>query len=84
MQLPKGRDQILAVLGVLAAGATYVPIGFDQPVGRRAEILRTGDIVAAMTVPGADLGVPIPTPTSSSPPVRPVCPRASTCRTAAR
>ncbi|MBF6251633.1 non-ribosomal peptide synthetase [Nocardia farcinica] len=61
VQLPKGRDQILAVLGVLAAGATYVPIGFDQPVGRRAEILRTGDIVAALTVPGADLGVPIPT-----------------------
>ena len=31
VQLPKGRDQILAVLGVLAAGATYVPIGLDQP-----------------------------------------------------
>ncbi|MEU7765380.1 amino acid adenylation domain-containing protein [Nocardia sp. NPDC049190] len=60
VQLPKGPDQILAVLGVLAAGATYVPIGFDQPVGRRAEILRTGAIVAAVTVPGADMGVPIP------------------------
>jgi hypothetical protein len=44
------------VLGVLAAGATYVPIGFDQPVGRRAEILRTGDVVAALTVDGADMG----------------------------
>lgn len=58
VQLPKGPDQILAVLGVLAAGATYVPIGFDQPVGRRAEILRTGAIVAALTVPGADIPVP--------------------------
>ncbi|MFI9506069.1 amino acid adenylation domain-containing protein [Nocardia sp. NPDC052566] len=56
VQLPKGPDQILAVLGVLAAGAAYVPIGFDQPVGRRAEILRTGDVVAALTVDGADLG----------------------------
>ncbi|MEV0293172.1 amino acid adenylation domain-containing protein [Nocardia sp. NPDC050710] len=60
VQLPKGPDQILAVLGVLAAGATYVPIAFDQPVGRRAEILRTGDIVAAVTVPGADMSAPIP------------------------
>ncbi|MGW5310376.1 non-ribosomal peptide synthetase [Nocardia thailandica] len=56
VQLPKGRDQILAVLGVLAAGGTYVPIGFDQPVGRRAEILRTGGIGAALSVTGADLG----------------------------
>ncbi|WP_405167425.1 amino acid adenylation domain-containing protein [Nocardia sp. NBC_01499] len=56
VQLPKGPDQILAVLGVLAAGAVYVPIGFDQPIGRRAEILRTGDVVAALTVDGADLG----------------------------
>ncbi|WP_054815843.1 non-ribosomal peptide synthetase [Nocardia arizonensis] len=60
IQLPKGPDQILATLGVLAAGATYVPIGFDQPVGRRAEILRTGAIVAALTPAEADLGAPIP------------------------
>ncbi|WP_328409196.1 non-ribosomal peptide synthetase [Nocardia sp. NBC_00403] len=60
VQLPKGPDQILAVLGVLAVGATYVPIGFDQPVGRRAEILRTGEVVAALVVAGADMGVPIP------------------------
>ncbi|MFI6778476.1 amino acid adenylation domain-containing protein [Nocardia sp. NPDC050412] len=58
VQLPKGPDQILAVLGVLAAGAAYVPIGFDQPVGRRAEILRTGDVVAALTVDGGDMGRP--------------------------
>ncbi len=32
VQLPKGRDQLLAVLGVLAAGGTYVPIGF-RPAG---------------------------------------------------
>ncbi|MFR9752288.1 amino acid adenylation domain-containing protein [Nocardia sp. 004] len=59
VQLPKGPDQILAVLGVLAAGATYVPIGFDQPVGRRAEILRTGGIGTALTVAGADLGAEV-------------------------
>ncbi|MGW1373917.1 amino acid adenylation domain-containing protein [Streptomyces sp. NPDC002446] len=36
---PKGAEQIAAVLGVLAAGAAYVPIGVDQPAERRARIL---------------------------------------------
>ncbi|MFE3188966.1 amino acid adenylation domain-containing protein [Nocardia sp. NPDC059240] len=49
VQLPKGPDQIVATAGVLAAGAVYVPIGFDQPAARRAEILRTGTVVAAVT-----------------------------------
>ncbi|WP_051407460.1 non-ribosomal peptide synthetase [Nocardia sp. CNY236] len=53
VQLPKGPDQIVAVLGILAAGAAYVPIGFDQPVARRAEILRTGDVRVVVTVEGA-------------------------------
>ncbi|MEV6318359.1 amino acid adenylation domain-containing protein [Streptomyces sp. NPDC051776] len=36
--LPKGADQIVAVLGVLAAGAAYAPVGLDQPAVRRARI----------------------------------------------
>ncbi|MEV5726040.1 amino acid adenylation domain-containing protein [Streptomyces pharetrae] len=36
---PKGPDQIAAVLGVLAAGGTYVPVGTDQPAKRRERIL---------------------------------------------
>jgi mycobactin phenyloxazoline synthetase len=59
VQLPKGPDQILAVLGVLAAGATYVPVGFDQPDARRAKILATADVIAALTIGGADLGAGI-------------------------
>ncbi len=59
VQLPKGPDQVLAVLGVLAAGATYVPIGIDQPTGRRAEILRTGAVDTALTVEGAEMDAPI-------------------------
>lgn len=55
VQLPKGRDQVLAVLGVLAAGATYVPIGFDQPDARRAKILHTADVVAALTIEGVQM-----------------------------
>ena len=59
VQLPKGPDQILAVLGVLAAGGTYVPIGFDQPDARRAKILATADVVAALTADGASIGAGI-------------------------
>lgn len=57
VQLPKGPDQVLAVLGVLAAGAAYVPIGFDQPDARRAKILQTADVVAALTL---DAARPVP------------------------
>ncbi|WP_437894828.1 amino acid adenylation domain-containing protein [Sorangium sp. So ce124] len=39
IQLPKGPSQIVAVLGVLAAGATYLPISVDQPALRRQRIL---------------------------------------------
>ncbi|WP_228769624.1 non-ribosomal peptide synthetase [Actinokineospora alba] len=39
---PKGDQQIAAVLGVLAAGAAYLPIGMDQPAERRARILELG------------------------------------------
>ncbi len=60
VQLPKGPDQVLAVLGVLAAGATYVPIGFDQPDARRARILQTADVVAAVLIDGADMPAGIP------------------------
>ncbi|MFC9661158.1 amino acid adenylation domain-containing protein [Nocardia sp. NPDC127606] len=55
VQLPKGPDQIVAVLGVLAAGAVYVPIGFDQPAARRAEILSTADAVAVLTIGGTQI-----------------------------
>ncbi|RAS71104.1 amino acid adenylation domain-containing protein [Lentzea atacamensis] len=40
VSLPKGPDQIAAVLGVLAAGRAYVPIGVDQPPARRERMLR--------------------------------------------
>ncbi|UIJ60638.1 amino acid adenylation domain-containing protein [Amycolatopsis acidiphila] len=40
VRLPKGPDQIAAVLGVLAVGAAYVPIGVDQPEVRAERIRR--------------------------------------------
>ncbi|MFD5734902.1 amino acid adenylation domain-containing protein [Streptomyces sioyaensis] len=36
--LPKGADQITAVLGILAAGAAYAPVGVEQPAVRRERI----------------------------------------------
>lgn len=42
--LPRGIDQIAAVLGVLAAGACYVPVGLQQPAARSERICRKADI----------------------------------------
>ncbi len=45
---PKCAEQIPALLGILAAGAAYVPIGADQPADRAARILDTGAVSAAL------------------------------------
>lgn len=52
VQVPKGHEQVIATLGVFAAGAVWVPIGHDQPRVRRDTILRTGDVRVLL---GADL-----------------------------
>lgn len=41
IQLPKGPEQIVAILGILAIGAAYLPVGIDQPTLRRERILRS-------------------------------------------
>ena len=40
--LPRGPEQVIAVLAVLSAGAAYIPVGVNQPAGRRKKIYRTG------------------------------------------
>ncbi|MFF0501048.1 amino acid adenylation domain-containing protein [Nocardia aobensis] len=47
--IPKGHRQIPAVLGVLAAGAAYVPIGTGQPPARRDRILARAGARVALT-----------------------------------
>jgi yersiniabactin nonribosomal peptide synthetase len=37
--LPRGYKQAQAILGILFAGAAYVPIGINQPADRRAKII---------------------------------------------
>ncbi|KZB84009.1 non-ribosomal peptide synthetase [Amycolatopsis regifaucium] len=47
--LPKGPEQVVAVLGVLAAGCAYVPVGVDQPPARRNRILKLAGARLAIT-----------------------------------
>lgn len=42
--LTKGPQQAVAVLGILAAGAAYVPVGVDQPRARREAIYRRAQV----------------------------------------
>ncbi|MCG8640170.1 MAG: amino acid adenylation domain-containing protein [Desulfobacterales bacterium] len=42
--LPRGMDQIVAVFGILAIGACYVPIGIEQPAIRRERIHKKAKI----------------------------------------
>ncbi|MGQ4512788.1 amino acid adenylation domain-containing protein [Streptomyces sp. DW26H14] len=47
--LPKGADQITAVLGILAAGAAYAPVGVEQPAVRRERIHSVAGVSAVLT-----------------------------------
>ncbi|WP_405133539.1 amino acid adenylation domain-containing protein [Nocardia sp. NBC_01388] len=53
--VPKGHQQIPAVLGVLAAGATYLPISTEQPRARRDRILERGGVRVALVGTEAEL-----------------------------
>jgi len=47
--MKKGWEQIVAVLGVLYAGAAYLPIATDLPAERRRYLLRHGEVKAVLT-----------------------------------
>ncbi|WP_424326307.1 amino acid adenylation domain-containing protein [Gordonia sp. (in: high G+C Gram-positive bacteria)] len=62
VQLDKGYRQVIATLGVYAAGAVWVPISYDQPSARRTTILRTGRARLLLTdgvVDAASVEVPV-------------------------
>ncbi|MEU1728470.1 amino acid adenylation domain-containing protein [Nonomuraea sp. NPDC005692] len=70
-------DQIAAVLGILAAGACYVPIGPDQPSRRHEAIRRTAGVrltIGDRTAPGQ---VTLEQAAAAQPLVRPVAVPAS-------
>jgi len=47
----KGWEQIVAVYGVLLAGAAYMPVDADWPLKRRQEILAIGEVGQVLTQP---------------------------------
>ncbi|HEY2448873.1 MAG TPA: amino acid adenylation domain-containing protein, partial [Mycobacterium sp.] len=57
---PKTAEQIPAVLGILAAGGVYLPIGVDQPRDRAERILQTGQVSLALVCGGKPLSLPVP------------------------
>lgn len=67
VELPKGPDQAAAVLGVLAAGAAYVPIGPEQPEARRAKIRATARVAASLTPDGTPSAEPLREPVAVRP-----------------
>jgi yersiniabactin nonribosomal peptide synthetase len=54
--LPKGESQIAAVLGVLRAGCTYVPVGLDQPPQRRVQMYQAACARLVLYSRAEDLG----------------------------
>ncbi len=68
VHLPKSVYQIAAVLGVLAAGAAYVPVGVDQPPARRQRIIDSSG--ARCTIDRVDAALthaPLAAPVTSDP-----------------
>jgi mycobactin phenyloxazoline synthetase len=58
---PKTAEQVPALLGILAAGGVYLPIGVDQPRDRAERILQTGQVSLALVCGGQRLSLPVPT-----------------------
>ena len=57
---PKTAEQVPALLGILAAGGVYLPIGVDQPRDRAERILNTGGVSLALVCGGRPLQLPVP------------------------
>jgi len=76
--IPRGADQVAAVLGVLAAGGSYVPVGVDQPPARRSRIYGKAGVRLVIAdqrteVPGVEVVPPRPAaePLAEPVPVQP-------------
>jgi non-ribosomal peptide synthetase component F len=57
---PKGWEQIVAVTGILAAGAAYVPISPDVPAARLHHLIRQAEITLAVTPRGGVENLTVP------------------------
>ncbi|NJP43478.1 non-ribosomal peptide synthetase [Actinacidiphila epipremni] len=52
VSVPRGPGQLVAVLGVLAAGAAYVPVGYGLPALRRERLYRSAGVCCVLTAGG--------------------------------
>ncbi|MCV7258321.1 non-ribosomal peptide synthetase [Mycobacterium shimoidei] len=57
---PKNAEQVPALLGILAAGGVYLPIGVDQPTERAARILSTAGVGAVLVCGSHPVQAPVP------------------------
>ena len=57
---PRPPNRCPALLGILAAGGVYLPIGVDQPRDRAERILPTGEVRLALVCGGQQLSLPVP------------------------
>lgn len=57
---PKTAEQVPALLGILAIGAVYLPIGVDQPRDRAERILTSGAVRVALVCGGQRMSLPVP------------------------
>jgi mycobactin phenyloxazoline synthetase len=57
---PKTAEQVPALLGILAAGGVYLPIGVDQPRDRAERILKAGGASLALACGGRRPSLPVP------------------------
>ena len=63
LQLPKGPEQVIAVLGILACSATYLPISVDQPTARCQKIRESSGarlLLTELPATGTALDAPRP------------------------
>ncbi|WP_225098607.1 amino acid adenylation domain-containing protein [Streptomyces sp. CoH27] len=80
VHLPRGRGQVIAMLGSLLAGCVYIPLDHGLPDGRLDSIARRGEVRFAFCPdPAADgwgrrgarpLRLPVPAAVPSAPPAR--------------
>jgi mycobactin phenyloxazoline synthetase len=62
---PKTAEQVPALLGILAVGAVYLPIGVEQPRDRAERILAAGAVRLALVCGQAQMSLPVPALTIS-------------------
>ena len=58
---PKTAEQVPALLGIMAAGGVYLPIGVDQPRDRAERMLAAGDVRLALVCGREQISLPVPT-----------------------